>query len=123
MPLMPLFIAVATTALAIRLCFPWRGWRQVGWFTWALIAYSSYSWFQIADSSERHYVQGAVSSIETQQRPGRFGRSNTSSLAELALYGPASSRELITARTGCLRTSRRAVAWSAPGSLQRQSQA
>jgi hypothetical protein len=86
-PLVPLLIAVATTAVAIRLCLPWKRWRQVGWFTWAVIAYSSYSWFQVVDSSGRRYVQGAISSIETHERPGRFARSNTSSLAVVQVEG------------------------------------
>jgi hypothetical protein len=81
MPFVPVLVALVATALAIRLCLPWKGWRQIGWFTLAVIAYSTYAWFQVIDSGSRRYVQTVIGSIETQERPGRLGKSVTSSVA------------------------------------------
>jgi membrane protein implicated in regulation of membrane protease activity len=87
MPLMPLLVAVAATALAIRLCLPWKGWRQVGWFTLAVMLYSAYAWFQVIDSGARRYVQSVIASIETREMPGRFGKSTTSRVAVVKVDG------------------------------------
>jgi hypothetical protein len=69
----PVLVAIATTALGVRLCTPWKGMRQVGLLAWAVIAYSAYSWFQVLDSGPTRHVQGVIGSIETREMPGRFG--------------------------------------------------